>query len=89
MNKENLVSGEVYFIVLFDDEELTIPVIQTLIFQKAEVGENSGEQLYLFQEIKPHDKESTFFVRKDDVDTLVLDHNELIAKLKARQQKSG
>lgn len=75
-----LTPDRAYFIVMFNDEDLCIPVVQTLIF----VGESKrsdGTEIFLFREIRSDGTEPRFFVNKQDADQLLLDEAGLVAKL--------
>jgi len=76
-----LEKNNVYFIILFSDKDMDIPVIQTLVYQEKKVAEDGSSFLYLFNEIKPHDDESMFFVQEDDIEKLVVDKKGLVEKL--------
>jgi hypothetical protein len=76
-----LVRGQTYFIVMFDDENLTIPLVQTLIYR--ENGRRAdGTSYFLFKELHVGGKQSDFFVNEADLDHLVLDRAGLLRKLK-------
>lgn len=77
MSLDGLKLGEIYFIVVFDDEDLSIPIIQTLRY----IGELSddSESINVYFSLFGHsDEESTIFVRKDNVPDLVLDRTQLL-----------
>lgn len=77
---ERLVPGNSYFIVMFHDEDLRIPVVQTLIFVKMEKRAN-GSEFLLFRQIPPQGDESKFVVEKEHAERLLLDQRGLIEKL--------
>ena len=82
MNRlERFTPGQVYFIVMFHDEDLKIPVVQTLIFDKIGKRENGGEVL-LFRQIPPQSDGLKFIVEMEHVEQLLLDENGLLDKLK-------
>lgn len=78
--KKTFRPGQLYFVVMFDDEAMSIPVIQTLIFKRAAVREG-GKNCYLFTEIPVKGPHSTIFVDEEDVDHLVLDKHALVEML--------
>jgi hypothetical protein len=82
MNRlERFKPGQVYFIVMFHDEDLKIPVVQTLIFEKIGKRKN-GSEFLLFRQIPPQGAESKFIVEKEHVEQLLLDEKGLVDKLK-------
>ena len=56
MNDRKLVAGKTYFLLLFEGDEPSIPVIQTLVFDK-EARADSGEELLLFRYVPPDESE--------------------------------
>ena len=78
---ERLVPGQVYFIVVFNDEDLKVPLVQTLIFVK-DGQRNDGTECHLFRQLSAQDDESDFFVDKKDARDLLLDHDALLVKLR-------
>ena len=74
------IIGKVYFIVLYADEALAIPVVQTLIFLEDRRREDGGAE-YRFREIKPHEEESLFTVQEECLDELIVDRIGLIERL--------
>lgn len=75
------VSGQPYFIVMFDDENLTVPIVQTLLYVESEKRDD-GSEFFLFRELLPSGEESKFFVDQEHADDLVLDQAGLLKKLK-------
>ena len=75
------VAGQTYFIVMFQDEILTVPIVQTLSYEE-EGTRTNGTKYFLFREHHLGDKSSKFFVNEEDADHLVLDRERLIQKLK-------
>ena len=80
MKESDLKIDGVYFIVMYEDEELQIPSIQTLIYLGKESSE-SGELLYLFKVVQDSSEEEKTFVREADLEALVLSKEGLIAEL--------
>lgn len=76
-----LVHGRAYFIVMFNDDDLRIPVVQTLIYME-ESKRNDGTEIFLFRELRSDGTEPKFFVNTQDVDQLLLDEAGLIEKLR-------
>jgi hypothetical protein len=72
--------GEIYFIVMFSDGNLSIPVVQTLEFIETRVR-SDGCRYALFRQYNSVEKESLFSVDSDKVDTLVLDKDQLMLVL--------
>jgi hypothetical protein len=81
MALERFVPGQVYFTVMFHDEDLQVPVVQTLIFVE-ERQRDDGSAFLLFRQIPPQGEESKFIVDRKDERKLLLDRSELIDKLK-------
>ncbi len=78
---DRFVQGQTYFIVMFDDKELTVPIVQTLTYLKR--GERSnGTKYYLFKELGRATKKANFLVDEKNADDLVLDQAGLIQQLK-------
>lgn len=71
MNSRHLAKGDVRFILLFADKDLTIPVIQTLIYERSE-NTNGTSSRYFFRDVSSENNEP-FFVNEDDFDDLILD----------------
>ena len=70
-----------YFIVIFADEALSIPIVQTLVFDSA--GERTnGIKYFLFRELLSDGQEQNFVVDEDQADEIVLDQVGLLEKLK-------
>ncbi len=80
-SSDRLIRGQAYFIVLFDDENLTVPLIQTLIYDQY-AKRSDGTGCFLFKELHVGGKQSDFFVGETDLDHLVLDRAALLRKLK-------
>jgi hypothetical protein len=77
---EGLISGQTYFIVVFHDEDLTTPIIQTILF--VEYGHrDDGSEFALFQELHAEGDPSKLIVDVGDAQHLVLDHAQLMDKL--------
>lgn len=78
---DSLVAGRVYFIVMFEDAQLTIPVIQTLIYE-GEMFREDGSKYLAFQELKPNGERSNFIVDTSHREDLVLTADGLIETLR-------
>ena len=75
-----LVPNETYFMVVFEDEGLTLPIIQTLQF----VGERTredGSRYYLFTELHSDADPTSTIIDVSDAGAVILDRNGLIDKL--------
>ena len=79
---DRFVPGQAYFIVVYNDESLSIPIIQTLIFVKRSVRDN-GIKCLRFRELHAQGEETGFFVDEEHADHLVLDHVGLLKQLQA------
>lgn len=75
------IQGEPYFIVMYEDEALSIPVVQTLLFEKSLSGEHGVD--HLFREIGANGDTRAFKVANDQVEELLLDLEGLIEKLRS------
>lgn len=78
---EKLAPGQTYFVVVFNDGDLKVPLVQTLIYVK-DGRRSDGSECHLFRELSAQGEESEFFVDKKDAKHLLLDQNGLLAKLK-------
>lgn len=77
----NLVPGNTYFIVMYEDEQLTIPVVQTLVF--TEKGKlDDGSPCFFFLELRSGGEKSKFFVHEQNAKDLLLDLPGVIERLK-------
>ena len=79
---DRFVQGRAYFIVVYNDENLSIPIVQTLIFVKRSVRDN-GIKCLRFRELHAQGKETGFYVDEEHADHLVLDHIGLLKYLQA------
>ncbi|WP_257384917.1 hypothetical protein [Tahibacter caeni] len=77
MSFDGLKAGETYFVVMFDDEQLSIPIIQTLRYVGEHLRERDSQRAY-FVQLGHAGNETPFFVRKEDVSDLVLDKPQLL-----------
>ena len=77
---KRLKPGKVYFILLFADDGLKVPHIQTLIFQRSGVLAD-GTPAHFFDLVTDEDSRS-FFVREQDAEDLLLEPAELLQRLK-------
>lgn len=80
-SSERFLPGHVYFIVVFSDENLMVPIVQTLVFVKRGKRDD-GSRFFLFRELPPHGEESKLIVDEKQADHLVLDQAELLNKLR-------
>lgn len=65
---------------MFHDEHMSVPVVQTLIFERAAVRDG-GKKCFLFLEIPVDGPPSTIFVDEEHVDHLILDKEALVNRL--------
>ena len=79
---ERFVPGKAYFIVVYDDENLSVPIVQTLIFVERNVRYN-GIKCLRFRERHADGEEKGFFVDEEHADHLVHDLPGLIKQLNA------
>lgn len=78
---EKLTPGQMYFIVMFEDEDLKVPLVQTLIFVENR-RRDDGSEFFLFRDLSARGEESKFMVDKKDAERLLLDQDGLLTKLK-------
>lgn len=76
----NLIPGSIYFIVMYEDEDLHIPVIQTLIFVET-VVKDDGDVTHFFRDISAPAERQRFHVHEHQVDQLLLDWDGLLSTL--------
>lgn len=77
----HFITGNAYFIVTFGDENLTVPIVQTLIFEEQQ-KRTDGTAYFLFKELRAMEEDSRIFLDEEDASALVLDRKGLIARLK-------
>jgi hypothetical protein len=73
--------GSPYFIVVFEDEGLTIPLVQTLVFNGIRTKDDRTRWLS-FTELRPNGDEVAFKVEESHAHELLLDRAALVEKLK-------
>lgn len=73
--------GRVYFVLLYADRDLNVPIVQTLIYVEDRL-DSSGSVRHLFNEASSDDNK-LFSVTHEDVDHLVIERAELIRRLSA------
>jgi hypothetical protein len=84
ISRERLKVGAYYFFVTYEDRDLTVPVIETLRFQK-EVSENeTGKTLFLFDRLGNGDPKLCR-LQKDLLET-VFEFEGLVAELEANRE---
>lgn len=80
MNVHPPAPNQAYFIVVFEDEDLTIPLVQTLLFK--EVGMRAdGTEYYMFHELHSDGEPTALVLDAEHAKHLVLDRDELLEKL--------
>lgn len=52
--RKRFALGQTYFAVVFADENLTVPIVQTLVYIKKERGDDRRDY-FLFRELTPGD----------------------------------
>jgi hypothetical protein len=72
--------GFAYFILLYQDAALTVPVVQTLIFCE-DRSRGDGHIEHVFREIKTRGEEAPFVVHENHAEDLVLDLRGLVQRL--------
>ena len=80
MDPTTLVPGKCYYIVVFEDEALSEPIIQTLRY-RSRTTRGDGTVCYLFEELGTEQPSSDFGVDETDLSHLVLDEDALLKKL--------
>lgn len=87
MDINKIIVGGIYFELMYEDENLSIPVIKTLIFEKFAVR-SGGARCLIFKEISDHDVPK-FYIDEGLVDSLLFDLDGLVAELQSVQKKNG
>ena len=87
--KTKLKAGAYYYFVLYEDRDLTVPVIETLQFKKEVAGDGAEEVAFLFDrmgEAEPKQSRLT-----EDLLHTVFEFDELVTELEAnrRAQREG
>ena len=77
---KNLVVGGVYFIVMYEDDDLCIPAIQTLIYVESMIRPTGG-LTHFFRDISANKNAQRFHVHEEQVDDLLLDWQGLMETL--------
>jgi hypothetical protein len=80
MDPKQLVPGKCYYLVVFEDEWLTEPIIQTLRY-KSRLTRRDGTTCHLFEELGTEHTSGDFGVDEADLPHLVLDEDGLLEKL--------
>jgi hypothetical protein len=76
-------AGQPYFFVVFDDEDLRIPIISTLLFSSAATN-SEGKAGFLFKEVRGFESEGEeVFFEEADAREDVLDGRKLLRRLQA------
>jgi len=71
MTDRQLVAGEAYFLLLYEDDEPPIPVIQTLVFDKL-TRTDSGEEILPFRYVPPDCSDDIpWFLPADQIDRVL------------------
>jgi hypothetical protein len=89
ISRDKLKIGAHYFFVIYEDRDLTVPVIETLRF-KGEVSESeTGETLFLFDRVGEH-KPPLCRLPEDLLETMY-EFDALVGELEANRdaQRSG
>jgi hypothetical protein len=73
--------GQPYFIVMFDDEEMMIPIIQTVLFVEA-TKTDDGREGFLFQRLTPSGDPEEMFLETNDAKHLVRDRDRFMTTLR-------
>jgi hypothetical protein len=74
------VVGEPYFIVVFDDEDMKVPLIQTVLFVKAAEADD-GREGFLFQVLAPTRDPERMFLDTETALHLVRDRDRFMTTL--------
>jgi len=77
---KNFVAGGVYFIVMYEDYDLCIPAIQTLIFVESTISA-TGRLKHFFRDISAGKDAQGFHVHEEQVDDLLLNWQGLMETL--------
>ncbi len=77
---ERFIPGQTYFIVMFQDEAMTVPVVQTLTYERASPQDGDVKN-FLFREVPIDGEGSIVAINKEHAEHLILDKEELLTKL--------
>lgn len=83
VDPQSLEAGQPYFIVMFRDEALQVPMILTVLFQGAGATDE-GEHGFQFQRADDDGENGRITLLAEDLDELVFDREGLIALLQSR-----
>ena len=82
--KNKLKAGAYYYFVLYEDHELTVPVIETLRFKKEVTGNGAGEKLFLFDRLGETEPKQSRLT--EDLLHTVFEFDDLVTELEANRQ---
>jgi hypothetical protein len=82
VDPQSLKEGQPYFIVMFRDQSLLIPVILTVLFQGADTTDEGGHGFH-FQRADD-DENGHITLLAEDLEELVFDREGLIGLLQSR-----
>ena len=83
VDPQTLKEGQPYFIVMFRDQSLLIPVILTVLFQGADTTDEGGHG-FQFQRADDDGENGRITLLAEDLDELVFDRKGLIELLQSR-----
>ena len=72
--------GKLYFLIKFQDKELTVPVVRTLRFVERK-NPHKGEDMLVFDELTDDGDAEKLALRESDADHLAIDSDELMRRL--------
>ncbi len=79
--------GGAYFTIMFDDSDLTVPVVQTLIYSDSVI--KGSKIIHIFDEIKSDGGRAAFFIHDENLNEILLDGTELVSRLSALFKNSS
>ena len=79
--RHGMKAGNIYYIVMYADEQLTVPVVQTLKYQEMKTRED-GSTHFLFGRFLADGTTEKFFINEPDLDSLLLDGTGLLQRLR-------
>jgi hypothetical protein len=82
--KKKLKPGAYYYFVLYEDRDLTVPVIETLRFKKEVTGNGAEETAFLFERLGETEPKQSRLTQ--DLLHTVFEFDGLVTELEANRQ---
>ena len=74
------IPGKLYFLIKFQDKDLTVPIVRTLKFVERK-QQRKGDDLLVFDELVDDGDAEKLALRESDAEHLAVDSDELIRRL--------